>query len=60
MLPLGVQPDQSEKESVVVPPAVRGWNVCRMHGARGDAPEGRHGARSKETIELWKLIKSLR
>jgi hypothetical protein len=40
--------------------------VCRMHGARGGAPEGkrngnyRHGARSKETIELRKLIKSLR
>ena len=22
-------------------PAVRGWHVCRMHGARGGAPEGR-------------------
>src|SRR6185437_3112699 len=21
-------------------PAVRGWRVCRMHGARGGAPEG--------------------
>jgi hypothetical protein len=21
-------------------PAVRGWEVCRMHGARGGAPEG--------------------
>jgi hypothetical protein len=37
--------------------------VCRMHGARGGAPEGerngnyRHGARSKETITLWKFIK---
>jgi len=47
-------------------PAVRGWQVCRMHGARGGAPEGkrngnyRHGARSKETIEIRKLIKSLR
>jgi hypothetical protein len=36
-----------------------------MHGARGGTPKGkrngnyRHGARSKETIELWKLIKSL-
>ena len=34
-----------------------------MHGARGGAPEGerngnyRHGARSKETITLWRLIK---
>ena len=47
-------------------PAVQGWRVCRMHGARGGAPDGdrngnyRHGARSKETIELLKLIKSLR
>jgi len=47
-------------------PAVRGWSVCRMHGARGGAPEGerngnyRHGARSKETIAFWRLIKALR
>jgi hypothetical protein len=47
-------------------PAVRGFRVCRMHGARGGAPEGerngnyRHGARSKETIALWKLIKGMR
>jgi hypothetical protein len=47
-------------------PAVRGWKVCRMHGARGGAPEGkrngnyRHGARTKATIELWRFIKSLR
>jgi len=38
-----------------------------MHGARGGAPEGKkrngnylHGTRSKEIIELWKLIKSPR
>ena len=42
-------------------PAVRGWKVCRMHGARSGAPEGtrngnyKHGAKSKETIALWKL-----
>ena len=47
-------------------PAVRGWRVCRMHGARGGAPEGerngnyRHGARTKEAIELTKLIRKLR
>ena len=39
-------------------PAVRGYRVCRMHGARGGAPLGerngnyRHGARSKESMEL--------
>jgi hypothetical protein len=37
-------------------PAVRGWTVCRMHGARGGAPTGerngryRHGARTQEAI----------
>ena len=45
---------------------MRGWKVCQMHGARGGAPKGKrsgnykHGARSMETIELWKRIKSLR
>ena len=47
-------------------PAVRGFRVCRMHGASGGAPEGkrngnyRHGARSKEIAELMRLIKSLK
>jgi hypothetical protein len=47
-------------------PKMRGWRVCRMHGARGEAPEGkrngnyRHGARSKETIALRKLIKAMK
>jgi glucans biosynthesis protein len=46
-------------------PAVRGYQVCRMHGARGGAPEGerngnyRHGARSKEIIEMARLIKKI-
>ena len=43
-------------------PAVRGFRVCRMHGARGGAPAGkrngnyRHGARSKEATDLTRLI----
>src|SRR5262249_61326260 len=47
-------------------PAMRGWKVCRMQCARGGAPERKrngnygHGVRCKETIALWKLIKSLR
>jgi len=47
-------------------PAVRGWKVCRMHGARGGAPEGksegdyRHGGRTKATIELWRFSKAQR
>ena len=42
--------------------ALNGWTVCRFHGARGGASEGkrngnyRHGARTKETMELQKLI----
>lgn len=40
-------------------PAVRGWSVCRMHGAGGGAPEGaangayRHGLRTQEA-EVWR------
>ncbi len=42
-------------------PAVRGWTVCRFHGAGGGAPQGEahgmylHGARSRETIAARKL-----
>lgn len=42
-------------------PAVRGWAVCRMHGARGgtspgpDHPAYRHGGRSQEAVELRRL-----
>jgi hypothetical protein len=47
-------------------PAVRGFRVCRMHGARGGAPEGkrngnyRHGSRTKKMAELRRLINSIR
>lgn len=53
-------------------PAVRGWRVCRMHGARGGAPDGpqngawRHGergreaeARRREVAGLVALVKGL-
>ena len=46
-------------------PAVRGFRVCRMHGARGGAPEGerngnyRHGARTKQSLQIARLIKTL-
>lgn len=42
-------------------PAVKGWRVCRFHGARGGAPSGerhgmyRHGARTKEAVSFRKL-----
>jgi hypothetical protein len=37
-------------------PAVRGWTVCRFHGARGGAPKGkangtyRHGLYTAEAV----------
>lgn len=46
-------------------PAVKGWTVCRMHGARGGAPRGpshgnyQHGARSREAAALQALLKQL-
>ena len=42
-------------------PAVKGWSVCRFHGARGGAPQGeqhgcyRHGGRTKEVITMRKF-----
>lgn len=47
-------------------PAVKGWNVCRMHGARGGAPPGPrngsyiHGARTKEIDELREWVSALK
>ena len=51
-------------------PAVRGYTVCRMHGARGGAPSGsangryRHGGRTKEATaereEFMQLIRESR
>jgi hypothetical protein len=46
-------------------PAVRGWKVCRMHGARGGGPTGerngnyRTGAYTQETLKAVALIKAL-
>ena len=46
-------------------PAVRGWHVCRMHGAGGGAKPGkghpnyRHGERSGEAAELRSLVNAL-
>ena len=39
-------------------PAVKGWDVCRMHGAGGGAPAGeghgmwRHGGRTKQSNDI--------
>jgi hypothetical protein len=46
-------------------PAVRGFRVCRMHGARGGAPTGkqngnyRHGGRTKEAIASMREVREL-
>ena len=49
-------------------PAVRGWNVCRFHGARGGAPNGeangawKHGyysgAAKAERLLVKRLLKN--
>lgn len=46
-------------------PAVRGWSVCRMHGARGGHGPGKanpaykHGMRSRDFVETRKAINDL-
>ena len=46
-------------------PAVRGWSVCRFHGARGGGPRGaangayRHGLYTAEAIEKRRQFKEL-
>lgn len=46
-------------------PAVNGWTVCRMHGAKGGAPRGkgngkwRHGGRSLDLTETRRLMMQL-
>lgn len=46
-------------------PAVRGWRVCRFHGARGGGPTGlangnyRHGEFTAEAIETRHVIAEL-
>jgi hypothetical protein len=46
-------------------PAVRGWSVCRMHGAGGGASPGKahpnykHGMRTKEWTGRRKLVNEL-
>jgi ribonuclease HI len=46
-------------------PAVKGWAVCRMHGARGGAPEGKRngnyktGEHTSEVLEMKRLIRAL-
>jgi hypothetical protein len=45
--------------------AVKGWCVCRHHGAGGGHPEGpshpswRHGLRSRAAVEMRRLVNRL-
>ena len=44
---------------------VRGWSVCRFHGARGGGPRGkrngmyRHGLYTKEAMKERRLLREL-
>ena len=46
-------------------PAVRGWAVCRFHGARGGAPKGKangaykHGLCTAEAVEERRWMREL-
>jgi hypothetical protein len=46
-------------------PAVRGWSVCRFHGARGGGPRGKrngmfkHGLYTKEAVKERRLLREL-
>jgi hypothetical protein len=46
-------------------PAVKGWKVCRFHGARGGAPKGkrngmyRHGLYTKEAVKDRRCLRQL-
>lgn len=46
-------------------PAVRGWSVCRFHGARGGGPRGkrngmyRHGQFTREALEERQIVSDL-
>ena len=46
-------------------PSVRGWKVCRFHGAQGGAPTGptngawRHGLHTKEAVAERRRVNNL-
>jgi hypothetical protein len=46
-------------------PAIRGWAVCRMHGARGGHGPGkanpayRHGGRTQDAMDVWRWAREL-
>ena len=46
-------------------PAVRGWTVCRCHGARGGAPKGkrngayRHGLHTADGVSIRRATQEM-
>jgi hypothetical protein len=57
---------QSKRSGILCKnPSVRGWAVCRMHGARGGQPSGaanpqwKDGLRGREYTRVRKLIAEL-
>jgi hypothetical protein len=46
-------------------PAMRGWRVCRFHGARGGAPKGaahgrfKHGKFTCEAVQQRRVLSAL-
>jgi hypothetical protein len=41
-------------------PAVRGWSVCRFHGARGGGPKGKANGAYKHGIYTAEMIEERR
>jgi hypothetical protein len=41
-------------------PAVRGWTVCRFHGARGGAPKGKANGAYKDGLQTAEAIEERR
>jgi len=41
-------------------PAVRGWTVCRFHGARGGAPKGKANGAYKDGLHTAEAIEERR
>jgi hypothetical protein len=37
-------------------PAVRGWTVCRFHGARGGAPKGKANGSYKDGLHTQEAV----
>lgn len=48
-----------------IAPAVKGWTVCRFHGARSGGPKGnrngmyRHGLCTKDAVEERRMLREL-